>query len=251
VSEHDEPDQRGRSAHPESAGPDLPIAPDRDDSDAPRPCIVVVDYRLGNRRSVEKALIRVGGEATLSAEHRVLAAADGIVLPGVGAFPAAMKVIEELGLKGVLLELGAEGKPIFGSCLGMQLLFDGSEEHGGAAGLGLIGGVVRRLRAPDLKLPHIGWAEVSPRRETLLWEGLPERTFLYHVHSYVAHPSEPEHVLATAEYGERFAAVVGDGSVFGAQSHPEKSSQHGLALLRNFVALCGRRRARAIGAARG
>lgn len=217
-------------------------------SDTPRPSIVVVDYRLGNRRSVEKALIRVGADASLSAEHRALAAADGLLLPGVGAFPAAMETIRALGLPSVLRELAAEGKPIFGSCLGMQLLLDGSDEHGGAEGLGLIAGEVRRLRADGLKLPHIGWAEVTPERDTRLWDGLPQQTFLYHVHSYVAHPHDQTHVLATAEYGERFTALLGDGNVFGAQSHPEKSSTHGLALLRNFVTLCAKRSGRLTGA---
>ncbi|MHB2000739.1 MAG: imidazole glycerol phosphate synthase subunit HisH [Solirubrobacteraceae bacterium] len=217
-------------------------------SPAIRPTIAVVDYRLGNRRSVEKALVRVGARATLTADRHALAAADGIVLPGVGAFPAAMEVIEELDLHRLIPALAAEGKPIFGSCLGMQLLLDGSEEHGGAAGLGLIAGTVGRLNAGELKLPHIGWSEVARERETPLWSGLPERIFLYHVHSYVAHPAEERHVLATAEYGERFAALIGDGNVFGAQSHPEKSSKHGLALLANFVALCARRSARLAGA---
>ncbi|MHB1539551.1 MAG: imidazole glycerol phosphate synthase subunit HisH [Solirubrobacteraceae bacterium] len=217
-------------------------------SDPPRPAIVVVDYRIGNRRSVEKALLRVGADATLSADPAVLAAADGILLPGVGAFPAAMETIEALHLHTVLRELAAAGKPIFGSCLGMQLLLDGSEEHGGAEGLGLIPGEVRRLRADGLKLPHIGWAEVTPERQTPLWDGLPQRAFLYHVHSYVAHPREQEHVLAVAEYGERFVALLGDGNVFGAQSHPEKSSQHGLALLGNFVSLCAQRSGRLTGA---
>jgi glutamine amidotransferase len=209
-----------------------------------RPLIAVVDYGMGNRRSAEKALARVGADVRISGEHSVLRDADGLLLPGVGAFPAAMAVMERLHLDELLRELAAEGMPLFGSCMGMQLLFDSSEEHGGARGLGLLPGAVRRLKADGLKLPHIGWAEVAPTEPSPLWEGLPPRIFLYHVHSYVAHPEDPQTLLATAEYGERFPALVGRGNVYGAQSHPEKSSAHGLKLLENFVSVCAERRER-------
>jgi imidazole glycerol-phosphate synthase subunit HisH len=202
------------------------------------PRIAVVDYGMGNRRSVEKALARVGAQAFVSRDHAALRAADGLLLPGVGAFPAAMATIAQLGLDELLRERAAAGVPVFGSCMGMQLLFERSAEHGGAEGLGLLAGEVRALRAPGLKLPHIGWSEVRWRGACALREGLPEPTFLYHVHSFVAAPADPDVVLASAEYGESFPAVVGRGNVFGAQSHPEKSSTHGLALLRNFVAIC-------------
>jgi glutamine amidotransferase len=210
-------------------------------SQASAPVIAVVDYGMGNRRSVEKALERVGARAVVTREHGELRAADGLLLPGVGAFPAAMATIGELGLDELLRERAAAGVPVFGSCMGMQLLFEHSEEHGGAEGLGLLEGEVRRLRAPGLKLPHIGWSEVSwrePGALAALRAGLPDPSFLYHVHSFVAEPRDPGVVLASAEYGERFPAVVGRGSVFGAQSHPEKSSRHGLALLGNFVGIC-------------
>ena len=207
-------------------------------SDPGRPRIAVVDYGMGNRRSVEKALERVGASAFVSRESRALRAADSLLLPGVGAFPAAMATIGELGLDELLRERAAAGVPLFGSCMGMQLLFEHSEEHGGAQGLGLLRGEVRRLRAPGLKLPHIGWSEVRLRGESPLCVGLPEPSFLYHVHSFVAHPAEEDVILGTAEYGERFPAVVGRGNVFGAQSHPEKSSTHGLRLLGNFVGIC-------------
>jgi imidazole glycerol-phosphate synthase subunit HisH len=202
------------------------------------PRIAVVDYGMGNRRSVEKALERVGASAFVSRDHAQLRAADGLLLPGVGAFAAAMEVIRELGLDELLRERAAAGTPLFGSCMGMQLLFESSEEHGGAAGLGLLRGEVRTLRAPELKLPHIGWSEVRWRRRSPLIEGLPDPAYLYHVHSFVAHPADPEVVLGTAAYGEPFPAVVARGNVFGAQSHPEKSSVHGLRLLGNFVGVC-------------
>jgi glutamine amidotransferase len=128
-----------------------------------RPRIAVVDYGMGNRRSVEKALERVGASAFVSREPAALRAADGLLLPGVGAFPAAMATIGELGLDALLRERAAAGVPLFGSCMGMQLLFERSEEHGGAEGLGLLRGEVRELRAPGLKLPHIGWSEVRWR----------------------------------------------------------------------------------------
>jgi glutamine amidotransferase len=208
----------------------------RPGDDAPR--IAVVDYGMGNRRSVEKALQRVGASAFVSREPAALRAADGLLLPGVGAFPAAMATIRELGLDELLRERAAAGVPLFGSCMGMQLLFERSEEHGGAEGLGLLRGEVRRLRAPGLKLPHIGWSEVRVRGDSPLCAGLPEPAFLYHVHSFVAQPAEEDVILGVAEYGERFAAVVGRGSVYGAQSHPEKSSAHGLRLLGNFVEIC-------------
>jgi glutamine amidotransferase len=202
------------------------------------PSIAVVDYGMGNRRSVEKALERVGARAFVTRDHAVLRAADGLLLPGVGAFPAAATTIRELGLDEVLRACAAAGTPVFGSCMGMQLLFDRSEEHGGAEGLGLLRGEVRRLRAPGLKLPHIGWSQVRWRRRSPLTAGLPDPAYLYHVHSFVAHPADPDVVVGTAEYGEVFPAVVERGNVYGAQSHPEKSSAHGLRLLGNFVGLC-------------
>ena len=208
------------------------------------PRIAVVDYGMGNRRSVEKALERVGASAFVSRDPAELRASDGVLLPGVGAFPAAMATIRELGLERLLRELAAQGMPLFGSCMGMQLLFERSSEHGGAEGLGLLRGEVRELRAPGLKLPHIGWSEVRWRGgEHPLTAGLPDATFLYHVHSFVAQPVDEEVILGTAEYGERFPAVVARGNVYGAQSHPEKSSAHGLALLGNFVGICAARAA--------
>ena len=204
------------------------------------PSIGLVDYGMGNRRSAEKALQRVGARVEVSGDPELLRAMDGLVLPGVGAFPAAMAAIRARGLDELLAECVGAGVPLLGLCLGMQLLFDGSEEHGGATGLGLLAGTVRRLSAPGLKLPHIGWSELRWLRETPLSEGLPDRAYLYHVHSFAPWPADEDVVLASADYGEPFAAIVGRGNVFGTQSHPEKSSAHGLALLGNFTRLCGR-----------
>jgi imidazole glycerol-phosphate synthase subunit HisH len=213
------------------------------------PRIAVVDYGMGNRRSVEKALAHVGADALITSDHDELRAAAGLLLPGVGAFPAAMEAIRERGLAELLRERAGAGVPLLGSCLGMQLLFERSEEHEGAEGLGLLAGTVSALSAPSLKLPHIGWSAVGWRDGVGRGEasgpgggplraGLPDPSFLYHVHSFVVRPLEDSVILATAEYGETFAAVVGRGNVFGTQSHPEKSSTHGLRLLANFASLC-------------
>lgn len=202
--------------------------------------IGIVDYGAGNRRSVEKAVERVGARAVLSADHEALRAADGLVLPGVGAFPAGMELLRAGGFDELLHERAAAGVPIFGACLGMQLLFDASTEHDGATGLGLIPGTVRRLEAPGLKLPHIGWSDVRWTGSSPLLDGLPDPAIFYHVHSYVPHPDDQADALGVSEYGTPFTSVVARGSVFGAQFHPEKSSVHGLRMLANFAALSAR-----------
>jgi imidazole glycerol-phosphate synthase subunit HisH len=203
------------------------------------PRIAVVDYGMGNRRSVEKALDHVGASALITHEHAEIERADGLVVPGVGAFPRAMHNLAELGLIDLLRQRAAAGTPLLGICLGMQLLFERSEELEPTAGLGLIGGDVTRLDARGLRVPHIGWNEVSFRRDSPLTSGLPESgCAFYHVHSFAPHLRDERDVVGTAEYGEQFATFVARELVFGVQFHPEKSSAHGLKLLENFVSLC-------------
>ena len=193
---------------------------------------------MGNLRSVEKALEHVGARAAIGADPDQVRAADGLILPGVGAFPRAMERIRATGLDGLIHERAAAGTPILGICLGLQLLFEHSEELGGAAGLGLLAGTVTRLDAPGLKVPNIGWEPVRWERESRLTARIESETPFYLVHSFVARPA-PEDVLGTAEYGERFACAVERDNVFGVQFHPEKSSAAGLRLLANFAAKCG------------
>jgi imidazole glycerol-phosphate synthase subunit HisH len=201
--------------------------------------IAVIDYGMGNRRSVEKALEHVGAPATITRDHARLQDADALVLPGVGAFPQGMRNLTELGLDEQIRAAAAAGKPVLGICLGMQLLFERSQEHELTEGLGLIAGEVSRLQTGGLRIPHIGWNEVEFERPSALVAGLPAggRPF-YHVHSLVARPADRRDVVAVTEYGERFATIVAHDNVFGVQFHPEKSSRDGLRLLSNFVALC-------------
>jgi glutamine amidotransferase len=202
------------------------------------PLVAVVDYGMGNRRSVEKALEHVGARAIIASDADALRSADGLVVPGVGAFPQGMKRLRELGLDRLLRERVSDGTPVLGICLGMELAFEGSTELGGAEGLGLVPGGVRELRAAPLKLPHIGWSPVRWEASSPLLDGLPEECAFYHVHSYVAEPATG--LLGSAEYGERFCSAVAHGSFFGVQFHPEKSSVHGLRLLANFTRICAR-----------
>jgi imidazole glycerol-phosphate synthase subunit HisH len=202
----------------------------------------IVDYGMGNRRSVEKALERVGARVLLTGDHEALEAADGLVVPGVGAFPAAMERLRAAGLDELVIRRAQAGTPVLGLCLGMQLLFERSVELGGDTGLGLLPGEVIDLHPdpPTMKIPHIGWNVVSLTRSSALTEGLPERVAFYHVHSFVARPGEAGDVLGRGDYGGPFVSMVARDPIYGVQFHPEKSSTHGLALLRNFTAICAR-----------
>jgi glutamine amidotransferase len=198
----------------------------------------IVDHGLGNRRNVQKALARVGFDAQISADPETLRAADGLVVPGVGAFPAAMRALRTLGLDELVLERVGAGVPVLGLCVGMQLLFDGSTELGGERGLGLLAGEVTGLDAADLKVPHIGWNEVAFTRSSALTDGLGTGAAFYHVHSFAARPADDDVVLGWGDYGGRFVSIVERHPVYGAQFHPEKSSGAGLRLLANFAAIC-------------
>jgi glutamine amidotransferase len=199
--------------------------------------VAIVDYGMGNRRSVEKALEHVGARVTVTADHDKLRDAEALVVPGVGAFPAAMRRIRALGLDELIVERAASGTPILGICLGMQLLFESSGELEPAAGLGLLRGEVTQLQTGGARLPHIGWSEVHFVRGCALTAGVPpgDRPF-YHVHSFAVRPADEGDVVATAEYGEPFATIVAHARILGVQYHPEKSSADGLAQLSNFVA---------------
>ena len=192
--------------------------------------IAIADYGMGNRRSLEKALAHVGANSVITSDHDLIRNADAVILPGVGAFPEAMRNVGRLGLGDVLRELT---QPLLGICLGMQLLFESSTEHEGAEGLGILPGTVTPLVSP--RLPHIGWNLVSFERESTLTEGLDRQAAFYHVHSFACRPSDPADVVGTSEYGERFVSVVERGNVMATQFHPEKSSRDGLRLLRNFA----------------
>jgi len=201
--------------------------------------IAVIDYGMGNRRSVQKALERLGAVAAITREHRALRDADGLVLPGVGAFPLAVANLRALGLDRLIGERVRAGVPLLGICLGMQLLFERSQEIEPTPGLGLLAGSVTRLDGAALRLPHIGWSEVRFLRPSWLTAGLPAAgCAFYHVHSFAARPAEPADVVGVSEYGERFATIVERGSIAGVQFHPEKSSADGLRLLANFVVRC-------------
>jgi glutamine amidotransferase len=206
--------------------------------------ITIVDYGLGNLGSVIKAFRWVGAETVLSGDPARLRQAEALVLPGDGAFAAAMDGVRERGLVAVLQERAEAGTPLLGICIGMQLLFEESEEHGRHAGLGLLPGRVRRFGG-DLPVPHMGWNSLHPRREHALLDGIAEGAHVYFVHSYFC-DAGPDVVVATSDYGIDFPAVVARGSVLGVQFHPEKSQAVGLRMVENFVrslnAAGGRRR---------
>jgi glutamine amidotransferase len=199
--------------------------------------ICILDYGMGNLRSVEKALEHVGATATIANDAATVRAADGLVLPGVGAFPKAMEGVRELGLDRLIAEQREAGVPILGICLGLQLLFDSTTELGGAEGLGLLPGEVDRLDAPGLKVPHIGWSPVRWEQDSPLTEGIESLTPFYLVHSFAPQPQEGD-LLGSAAYGTRFACAAARDNVFGVQFHPEKSSAAGLRLLANFAGIC-------------
>ncbi len=195
--------------------------------------IAIIDYGMGNLRSVQKGFETVGREAVVTDKPEAVDRAAGVVLPGVGAFADAMRNLRETRMDEAIHRAVGAGKPFLGICLGLQLLFDYSEEFGPTKGLGVFPGAVRRL-PHGLKVPHMGWNEIIIRRRVSLLDGIPEDARFYFVHSYCVDPADPDVVVAQTEYGIRFASIVGRGNVFGIQFHPEKSSRMGLRILENF-----------------
>jgi glutamine amidotransferase len=199
--------------------------------------ICILDYGMGNLRSVEKALEHIGASATIADDAETVRSADGVILPGVGAFPKAMERVRELGLDELIVERRDAGVPILGICLGLQLLFESTVELGGAAGAGLLPGGVAELDADGLKVPHIGWSPVRWEKDSRLADGIESETPFYFVHSFAPQPLDGD-LLGSAAYGARFACAAERDNVFGVQFHPEKSSAAGLRLLSNFAGVC-------------
>ena len=197
--------------------------------------IAIIDYGMGNLHSVSKAIERLGYEARVTSDPQVIMAAEGAILPGVGAYGDAMANLREAGLDKVVEEYVATGKPLLGICLGMQLLFEESEEHGRHEGLGLLPGRVVRFQGP-YKVPHMGWNELKFLQDSPLFEGV-EPGHVYFVHSYHALPERKEDLLAVTDYYQPVTAIVGRGNLYGMQFHPEKSGKLGLALLERFLKL--------------
>ena len=201
----------------------------------PRPLVAVLDYGIGNLRSAEKALQHVGADARLTADETLIRDAAGVVLPGVGAFGRCMDALDRTRLSSVARDAVARNVPFLGICVGMQLLYDESEENPGRPGLGILPGVVRRL--PDgVKRPQMQWNTITIRRSSPLFDGLGPSPWFYFVHSYA--PDDVSHAIATCDYGGPVVAAVERGSVWATQFHPEKSSDNGLRLLRNFITRC-------------
>jgi len=198
--------------------------------------IAIVDYGIGNLASVRKAFAKVGAEAKVTSSPDEIAGAEKVVLPGVGAFGKAVEHLAEHGLVEPVSKAIADGKPFLGICLGMQLLFEASEEAPGVKGLGLLKGNVKRFEGVP-KVPQIGWNEVRQAKSSPLFASIPESAYFYFVHSYYVVPRDSATVLAFADYGGEYAAAVGKDNVCGVQFHPEKSQAWGLALLNNFAKL--------------
>lgn len=199
--------------------------------------IAIIDYGMGNLHSVSKAVERLGYEAVVTGDAEQILAAEGAILPGVGAFGDAMEQLRESGLNDVVLRYAESGKPLLGICLGMQLLFASSEEHGNHEGLGLLPGTVVRFRG-DYKVPHMGWNKLSYKQSASpIFEGI-EEGHVYFVHSYHAKPERESDLLAVTDYYQPVTAIVGRDNVYGMQFHPEKSGDIGMQLLRNFLAMC-------------
>lgn len=196
--------------------------------------ITIIDYGVGNLYSVEKAFARLGADAVVTSDPETILGAAKVVLPGVGAFGDCMRNLTECGLAGVVRAVVAKGTPLLGICVGLQILFAGSEEDPEIPGLRIFPGLVRRIVAPGLKIPHMGWNSLDIAGASPLLAGLPANPYVYFVHSYHAVPDDPSLVTATTEYGGRVTAAVSRGNIHAVQFHPEKSGDAGLKILANF-----------------
>jgi glutamine amidotransferase len=199
--------------------------------------IAIVNYGLGNLHSVQKAVAYVGGEALVTEDGGTILKADKVILPGVGAFADGMRGLETRGLQPVVKEAAASGIPLLGICLGMQLLFDESEEKGLHEGLGLLPGKVVLFRRTDVKVPQIGWNQVEVQKRSALMDGIRDGDYFYFNHGYYCCPRDESDVLTVTDYGIPYASAVERGNIYGVQFHPEKSQKTGLRLIRNFVEL--------------
>ena len=196
--------------------------------------VAIIDYGVGNLRSVEKAFEATGCEAVVSDDVEVLRSAERLVLPGVGAFASCMRGLRERGFDSLVMERAAAGTPLLGICVGMQMLFDVSEEFGTTDGLGLLRGRVRRFES-NLVVPQVGWNRIQQRRSHPLFAGVPDRSFCYFVHSFYCEPDNADVLVGETEYGVKYASVVAQRNVCGVQFHPEKSQDVGLRMLKNFA----------------
>jgi len=199
--------------------------------------IAIVDYGRGNLFSVEKAVAKLGGAPVVTGDGETIRKADKVILPGVGAFGDCMKTLAEKRLVPALREVAASGRPFLGICLGLQLMFESSEESPGTEGLGIWKGKVCKIEAPGLKIPHMGWNSLSLKTKSPLLQNLPPYPYVYFVHSYQAAPEDRRIITSVAEYGGEIVASVGQGNVQATQFHPEKSSGVGLKILENFLRL--------------
>ena len=195
--------------------------------------VAIIDYGVGNLRSVEKAFAAMGCEAVVSGDERVLRSAERLVLPGVGAFASCMKALRERDFDSLVHERAATGTPLLGICVGMQMLFEVSEEFGTTDGLGLLRGRVRRFET-DLVVPQVGWNRIQQRRSHPLFAGVADGSFCYFVHSFYCEPGTVDLMVGESEYGVKYASVVAQGNICGVQFHPEKSQHVGLQMLKNF-----------------
>ena len=198
--------------------------------------VAIIDYDAGNVKSVEKAVTALGKHAILTGNPDEILSAEHVILPGVGAFGDAMKKLNQYGLVDTIRKVIEKRKPFLGICLGLQLLFDSSEESPGVEGLGILPGkIVRIPEKDDLKIPHIGWNSLSYPNQGRLFQGVPEQSYVYFVHSYYLQADEPEIVKAVTEYGTSIHASVEKDNIFACQFHPEKSSEVGMTILKNFL----------------